>query len=757
MLNYPLVCWNLPDNYVLGCLIGTDYQLIDSNIKKLKSKFTEKLKKEQEDGSISEPVIKDYVLKIFHVKVQPTYNQPDGVFPTVTSLNLSVPAVYGEQEYGYYKCFLPFFGYSFYFYNVNQINNLVEHFVKDLLKSYDPETIHRYLLLSEPRLEHITIREKKKENDESSGIWTDQFNTLKILDNIAERMPPGNEQKKLKFFPETAWEQSEKVKNVISTIFHEKANTLIVGEQGVGKSVIILEAIRKIHNQRRIDQENSMTFWKTTSHRMISGARYLGDWQKICENLIGELQYANGVLWVIDFVNLFTLGGDAPEDSIAAFLQPFLQQGNLQIISEISLNELEAARRFLPGFTENFQTIHIEEMKQQKMLKVLSLFSEYAEKNFKIQIEKQAIELCYRLLNRYIKYENFPGKAVKFLNHCLNDAYFKEQNAITKEHVLDAFIERTGLPGILLRDEETLDNDELMSFFSKKIIGQEDALEKICSVVKIFKTGLNDPNKPIATMLFAGSTGVGKTESAKVLAKYFFSKDQKKDPFIRLDMSEFQYPEQIARLIGSGKTEPGKFIRLIREKPFSVLLFDEIEKANPVMFDILLNILDEGILIDVLGRITDFRNTIIIMTTNLGSEQKNSIGFNSDKNKVFNPVNQIKSFFRPEFFNRIDYLVNFNSLDVETIKNIVSKELEEVMKRDGFVKRNIKLQYSDQLVSYLSENGFDVRYGARPLQRTIENLLISKLSKYLLQKPNLKSCLLQIDFIDDEVKIFQEK
>ncbi len=760
MLNYPLLCWNLPGDHIMGWLLGSDYQLVDSNIKKLKNKFSDRLKKDQEDEQLVYPDMKDFALKIFPVTVQPAYKQDDGVFPVINPVNIPVPAIYGQREYGYFQCFLPFFNFRFYYYSPEQLISLVEHFVKDLAKDFSPEAINHFLLSPSPFLETVSIREKKNDEEEKPYFF-DKFKYLEILPNIAEKLPSLNsEQKKLKFFPETAWEQGEKVKNLMDKIANEKANILVVGAQGTGKSVIIQEAIRKIHLQEKTDKENGLSFWKTTSHRMISGARYLGDWQEICEKLVEELENVNGVLWVTDFTNLFNLGGEGPEDSVAAFLQPFIQQGKIKLLSELSINELDASRRLLPGFTDNFQTIFIEEMKQQKLLKVLNLFNEYTEKNFSVEIEKPAIELSYRLLNRYIKYENFPGKVIKFLSHCLNEAYYNKQTGennekkihLKKEDILNAFIDRTGLPAILLKDEQTLSDAELHSFFSGKIIGQEDAIEKICSVIKIFKAGLNDPGKPVATMLFAGPTGVGKTASARMLARYFFSSGQKKDPLIRLDMSELQYPEQIDRLIGN-RTETGKFIQQIRENPFSVILFDEIEKANPLMFDILLNVLDEGILVDSLGRVTDFRNTIIIMTTNLGSEQKNSIGFGSNKNQGSNHLNQIKTFFRSEFFNRIDYVVSFNPLNEVTIREIVIKELEEVKLREGLTRKNINLKFSKGLITYLSEIGFDIRYGARPLQRTIEKLLITKVARYLLENQDLKNCLLKIDLNNVEVTI----
>lgn len=750
MLDYPLIYWNLNKENVLGTIVGTEYQLIDNNVKKLKAKFTELLKRLRENYDLDEPEIKNYKMKIFNIKIQPVYNEKEGIFPTLNTVTLNIPAIYGEQDYGYAKCFLPYFSYSFYYYDEEQIPNLVQHFVEDLMKNKKPEDINKYLLIPESKLEHITIKDLKiKEYKEDS--LDKKIKSLKNLTNISERVPNISDNKKLNFFPETVWEQGDKVQSLVNTLYNEKSNTLVIGEQGVGKSVIILDSIKKIHYQNKNEKDNYITFWKTNSYRMISGSRYLGDWQEICQKLVEELEYINGVLWITDFINLFTLGGEGVEDSIASFLLPFIQQKRLQIISEISQNELEITRRLLPSFTESFKTIFIEEMEQAKILKVLNIFSEFSNKRFNIEIEKESLELSYRLLNRYIKYERFPGKIIKFLSQCVNNAYFNEKEKITKDDILELFIEKTGLPSILLKDEETLEHEELFNFFSKRIIGQEEAINKLCSVVKVFKTGLNNPNKPIATMLFAGTTGVGKTASVKALAEYFFSKSQKRDPFIRLDMSEFQYAEQIERLIGGSKNQPSKFIQFIREKPFSVVLFDEIEKANPIMFDILLNVLDEGILVDSIGRITDFRNTIIIMTTNLGSEQKSSIGFVNDK--ANNSIKNIQSFFRPEFFNRIDYIVNFNSLDKNTIRNIVIKELKDIEKRDGFIKRSIKLKFSDEIIDYLSDRGFDIKYGARPLQRSIENILISRLSKYLLDNPDLSNIILKIDILNNEISI----
>jgi ATP-dependent Clp protease ATP-binding subunit ClpC len=204
--------------------------------------------------------------------------------------------------------------------------------------------------------------------------------------------------------------------------------------------------------------------------------------------------------------------------------------------------------------------------------------------------------------------------------------WLKMKTLIHSETILTQFVQKTGLPPFLLRDDILLDTTGLQDFFTQRIIGQSTAVDCVSQVVMIFKAGLNDPNKPISTLLFAGPTGVGKTACARALADYFFGQGQTLNPLIRLDMSEFQHPIQVDRLLGTGN-KPGKLVRDIRERPFSVLLLDEIEKAHPLFFDVLLNVMDEGILIDNNGRITDFRNVILIMTSNLGTQQSKGITF----------------------------------------------------------------------------------------------------------------------------------
>jgi len=383
-------------------------------------------------------------------------------------------------------------------------------------------------------------------------------------------------------------------------------------------------------------------------------------------------------------------------------------------------------------------------------------FAEFSAQNLKIALKQDGLSIAYRLLLRYYPYESFPGKVIKLIGKCVNEARLNKQAIVSKEQVIDVFVNQTGLPELFLRDDLLLNTEELKTHFNSNIIGQGAAVEKLCSIVKVFKAGLNNPYKPIQTLLFAGPTGVGKTASAKCLADYFFGKGQKQSPLIRIDMSEFQHPSQISRFIGAGR-EVGKLVQDIRDRPFSVLLLDEVEKAHPSIFDALMTVLDEGLLVDAFGRVVNFRNTIIIMTTNLGASNRQSIGYGKMEDDEVAYFSAINAFFRPEFVNRIDGVVFFNSLGADDIREICQKELAELNNREGFAKRKLKLRFTKRVIDRLSSIGFDERYGARPLQRAIEQQIVSPLANWLLKNNKVNKKLLKVDYLKQEIVVAVEK
>ncbi|MEO1624915.1 MAG: AAA family ATPase, partial [Bacteroidota bacterium] len=682
-------------------------------------------------------------LKVLEIKIRPTYKDDTGSYPTNTILKIPVPVIYGETDQGHYECYLPLLDESFYYYDPKQFRSLVQYIAVDLFNQLSPEQLNRHLLYPPPQLDIVSLKvNDERELRRGQKTYQRQYD---LLNRLTVKYPyPKALRKQLNTFPEAAWELEKQVGEVVDKLLNIRANILVVGKHGVGKSSVLQQAIKKVNSLSK-KEGLDMSFWQLMSQRITASARYLGEWQENVEKLIEELRSANGVLWVVDIIRLLQSGGQGAEDSVAAFLVSFLQQDRIQLIGEVTQQELESMRRLLPGFVEHFQLVQVEELSEQKIQSILTRIAEYASQQLNIQIASVALQDAYRLLARYYPYESFPGKAIKFLGRCVSEAQLLERKEVSRADVVRNFIEQTGLPELFLRDDLLLDQKELSSYFDSRIIGQPEAVGKLSGIVKIFKAGLNNPDKPISTMIFAGPTGVGKTASAKALADYFFGKGQKRNPLIRIDMSEFQHPSQISRFIGAGK-EVGKLAQEIRERPFAVVLLDEVEKASPAIFDAFLTVLDEGILVDAFGRITNFRNTIIVMTSNLGASNRASIGFknmNSDESKY---LSAISSFFRPEFVNRIDHVVMFNALSKEDIEKITLKELEALRKREGFVKKGLSIEFGQTLIDHLSDIGFDERYGARPLQRAIEQTVVNPMANWLLLHPEAEQRVLKIDW-----------
>lgn len=752
-LTYPLLYYPLTKDAVLGMLIGTGYQVIEKDVRTLKSALLTYVQQQYKKHNQYWPAnIKEPRLKILSVSIRPTYRTTNSSYPLTEQLKVQVPLVYGETNQGNYQCNLPLFDQYFIYYEAKQLTSLATYISTNLLNQKTPEQLHRYMTYGKPQLD--TIHLKVNTNRSTNYEWYSNFNrSLDVLPSLAEPYPYSKSiKRKINTFPVVAWELEEYVDTIIQKIVHQSANILVVGEHSVGKSAVLKQVFKKLATQVRKNQL-SYTFWRIVAQRITASARYLGEWQEKVEQLIEELNYVNGILWVEDVIQLVQTGGQGAADSVAAFLIPFLQQGQIQIVGEITPRRLDSLRRLLPGFSDLFQIITIKELPDEKIHTILSKFAAYSADNFKIQIDAEALQLSYRLLLRYYPYESFPGKAIKLLGDCISKLTQNNQKSqITKDTLINTFIEKTGLPPLFLRDELLLDQRELSHHFSKNIIGQPSAVAALSEVVKIFKAGLNNPYKPIQTLLFTGPTGVGKTASAQILANYFFGKGQSKSPLIRIDMSEYQHPSMIYRFIGSAN-EVGKLVQAVREKPFSVLLLDEVEKADPSIFDALLSVLDEGMFTDAFGRVTNFRNTIIILTTNLGASNQQSIGFGSNESDEKKHLSAIEKFFRPEFINRIDTIVFFNPLDQAAITQITRKELVALNQLEGFVKRQIQLEFDTSLIDFLATVGFDSRYGARPLQRAIKSHLISPMANWLLNHTNIKQQTIQLSYENGELKI----
>lgn len=750
IVNYPLLHFKINDSAVLGVLVGTEYQVVEKDVDTVKNVLGNHLHKQyKKHGDYPFFEIDKPKLKIIHVSIRPAYHTEDSAYPIKKTFRVPIPIIYGETGPQQFECYLPLLYRHFNYYEAAQLDTLAQHFATHTLNQLEPEKIYRMLSYSKPELDAVSL----KVNLDREVNWGD-FNFQReneILPKLAEQYPsPHSTRKRKSPYPDAAWKRDAEVEILVGELINARANVLLIGEPGTGKSAIMRAAIRKIKNRGK-KQELDFTFWNMLPDRITSSSKYLGEWQETCEVLIEELSFENGILWVENIMQLLSSGGESPESSVAAFFLPFMQQSQVQLVGEVTPQELDKMRQLLPDFVQSFRLVQVKPLDENQVQNIFDLFADHCAKRLKVNIQQDALNLSFRLLKRYIPYEAFPGKGIKFLSKCVNEAQFQKKEKVDTSDVIHQFVEQTGMPSLFLNDETRLDTIELEKYFSSRIIGQPDAVDKLSVLVKIFKARLNDPRKPIQTLLFAGPTGVGKTASAKVLANYFFGQGQKKQPLIRIDMSEFQHPGQFSRLVGVGD-EVGQLVKEVREKPFAVILFDEIEKAHPAVFDALLSLLDEGLIVDAFGRTTNFRNTIIIMASNIGASERTRIAFNDTSSEETRYLSAISKFFKPEFVNRIDAVVLFKSLSAEAIYKITLKELEELKSRDGFKRLNLQLKFSQKLIKHLAETGFDKRFGARPLQRAIEDVLVSPLAKWLLQHPKVKNCALVLDF-DKELKV----
>ncbi|MEL7020546.1 MAG: AAA family ATPase [Bacteroidota bacterium] len=752
IIQYPILYFQLNPNIVLGMLVGTSHQLVQTDLKSIQQRFKKYIERlYKKDGKYYDMDIVNPKLSIVQVQIRPTYRSKKQYYPSAHQLHVPVAAVHGQDRNKTYSCYLPLFDISFQYYDDSQFRPLVTHFTHNHLNNLSPASIYKYLRYPVPQLTVIKWRVDAGEEVEWKG-WN-SVQGIKQLKRLTAQYPPAITRRQASaYFPEAAWELEHKVAEVMDKIVQARTSVLLVGAHGVGKSAVLRQAIRKIKQQQK-NEKHQLTFWRVMAQRLTATAKYFGEWQGHIEKLVEELQTVKGVLWVEQIMRLLQMGGIGAEDSVAAFLVGFLQQGKLQMIGEVTDRELDSLRRLLPGFAEHFQVVNIKELSEAKTRTVLAQFADVvASSKLQIQLTEDSLQSAYQLLKRFEPYEQFPGKGLKFLGQVVSHAHQQSIKQVEVTHIIDQFATQTGLPQVLLDDDMPLDVAELYAYFEQKIIGQPMVVEQLVNLVKLVKAGLNNPQKPIATLIFAGPTGVGKTASVRALADYFFGKGQQQQPLIRIDMSEYQYPGQLHRFIGSGK-ELGELVKKVREQPFSVVLLDEIEKAHASIFDALLTVLDEGLMVDTFGRVTNFRNTIIIMTSNLGATVRAAPHFQASTDTAARYRAAIERHFRPEYINRIDHVVYFNALAATDIQRIARKELQDFNQRAGLRQRNLSFVYTDRLVAHLATQGYDKRYGARMLQRVIDEQLTRFLAMYLLQHPSLSGVELRLDYAEGQVEV----
>jgi ATP-dependent Clp protease ATP-binding subunit ClpC len=683
-------------------------------------------------------------------------------FPATETLPLRVACVYWREGGGNYFCSMPLLDIEFYFYELGTLKNLATTYAQEALKSLTPQQLAEFLPPREIWLEEITVTVKRRERN------TEYVKETPNLLQVAEPLGAKEATKK----GSKAYEREREVADLTQRLIRESSNIILQGENGVGKTTVLTEAVRKIEQDLAAgkgftnvqgedefddfydEKKPRFRFWQTNGSRMIAGMKYLGQWEERCETVIAELTDIEGVLCVENLLDLAQVGGREPKESVAAFMMPYLQRGELRMVAEATKSEIEACRRLLPGFADLFQIVKLPEFTREKALSILNTITADRVRNNAAQVEGGVTNLVYRLFSRFMPYQTFPGPTTRFLTDLFEQkiGHIRAVN-ITTDSVIEKFVKQTGLPEIFLRDEFPLALSDVVSDLESQVIGQPNACQTVANVVTTFKAGLNDPQRPLGVLLFVGQTGVGKTELAKALSRFFYGHGEKaEERLIRLDMSEYSLPGSAWRLLTNSDGQPSELIQKVRQQPFCVVLFDEIEKADSAVFDVLLSWFDEGRLTDRFGRVTNFRSAVIIMTSNLGAEKFGRIGFGEHAAPSYE--REAQTFFRPEFFNRLDFIVRFNPLNHQSLLQITEKELRSIARREGLESKGIKLVWTTKLVEFLAERGFDARYGARPLQRTIETIVTAPMAKFILQNSNLKEIELKADLNENKEVFF---
>ena len=506
---------------------------------------------------------------------------------------------------------------------------------------------------------------------------------------------------------------------------------LIVGETGVGKTAITNELVR---GSKQLGLRGR-TFWRTSGSRIVAGQTGFGMWQDRCMKLIAEAKESEAIICLGNLHELMQVGQSVSHsESIASFLRGAMVRSELLVIAECTPGQLASIETRDPRVLDPFRRITVEEPDPKVARKILSKINAEPFRK-QPELSDEALRRLDSLHRRYMTYSAFPGRPARFLRGLRAEC--PQDKVIDVAAVTSAFSKETGLPALMLDESVGFDQGEIGEWFRTRVHAQDQAVDLVIDRLSIVKAQLSRPKQPLASFLFAGPTGVGKTELAKTLAEFLYGS---KDRLLRLDMSEYGTPGAASRLVSSsfGDAE-GVLTSKVRDQPFSVILFDEFEKAHASIFDLLLQVLGEGRLTDAAGRLADFSNSVIIMTSNLGAEtfSRPALGFASEDSGGVQPdaqrhfVDAVKDKFRPEFFNRIDRVIPFAPLGTAAIRSIALREIDHAAARDGLGGQRIGLTLSDRAIDWLVASGYDPRYGARPLKRALEQKVLLPVAEYL--------------------------
>ena len=607
-----------------------------------------------------------------------------------------------------------------------------------------------------------------------------------------------------------------------------KNNPCLIGEPGVGKTAVVEGLAEQIVDGDVPENLKNKRVVALDISSMLAGAKYRGDFEERLKKCLQEIKKAGNVILFIDEIHTIVGAGAAEGAIDAAnILKPLLARAEIQVIGATTLNEYRKYIEKDAALERRFQPVIVGEPTVQETIQILKGIRDKYEAHHKVKITDDAIKAAAELSSRYINDRYLPDKAIDLMDEAaskvklqsltapkevkkieekiaeivkekedavnaqdfenaakLRDKEHKEKEKLEKERVkweqknqiqattvgeneiAEVIANWTGIPVSKLTEAETERLRKLEDELHKRVIGQDEAITAVSKAIRRGRVGLKDPKRPIGSFMFLGPTGVGKTETCKALAECLFGDE---NAIIRIDMSEYMEKHTVSKLIGSppgyvGYEEGGQLTEKVRRKPYSVILFDEIEKAHPDVFNILLQILDDGRLTDSQGRVVDFKNTVVIMTSNVGARDivdGKLIGF-GDKDKKdkkyeeikSNVMTELKREFKPEFLNRIDEIIVFKQLTEEEIGKIADLMIEASTKR--LSARNITIKVTKEMKKHIAKVGFDPTYGARPLKRAIQTLIEDKIAEEILDGKVKDGDTAKIDYKDDKVVVTVE-
>ena len=522
-----------------------------------------------------------------------------------------------------------------------------------------------------------------------------------------------------------AYQRKTETANLFQNFSKKHPNSiLLVGPAGCGKTAVLNQLVKEY-------PAKMPTFWKTSGSRLIAGQTGYGMWQQRCRDLIDEVKNEPVALYLGNLFELMQVGqSSSSTESIASYLRPYIERGDIIAVTECTADQYSAIELNDPKLLDAFKRFPIEEPSPEKSLKILQdLADEFDDDHC---LTSEVIATIHSLHQRFARYSAQPGRALLFTKSLIEQS---PSVPYSTSQIIRQFSKESGLPTVILDDSESFCSEKVTDWFQQRVMAQPKAVDKVVTMLTTVKSRLSRPNKPLGSFMFIGPTGVGKTEMAKTIAEYLYGD---KDRIIRFDMSEYNYPQSAQRLVSdSFSQKEGLLTAAVREQPFSIILLDEFEKGAPEIYDLFLQVLGEGRLTDGSGRLADFSNAIIILTSNLGAQTFNSgsLGFQSSNDKESHAESHfsdaVKKEVRPEFFNRIDHIVPFSPLNLESIKNIAERELRLILKRDGLYYLNYAIDIEPQLLADIISSGYDIRYGARPLKRAIEQRVLLPLAHYL--------------------------